>query len=290
MNHPQTNSIQLRTLVRRTARRAGVEEQLLRGYAAVFRALESPTVRRNRRDDERVRCVAAAALAEDSNCIDIGANEGLHLSLFVELAPRGRHIAYEPVPALSAKLASRFPHVDVRRAAVSDQPGSSMFVVHKQLASRSSLRSVGYPDEQTESIETPVETLDSSLPSGYVPRLIKVDIEGAEHLALRGGIETLREHKPMIIFEHQQATASHYQTGPDEIFDLLVDELEMRIFDMDGQGPYTRRRLREAYDTGSRWNFFAVAARGGAARGNAVQEGAAPGVLASTGEARGGAA
>jgi FkbM family methyltransferase len=261
MSDAQPSSSPVRALVRRTARRVGREQQLLLAYETCCRALESPATRRNLRDNERVRCVAAAVLAEDSNCIDVGANVGDLLALFTELAPRGRHIAFEPVPELSDQLARRFPQVDVRQAALSDQVGSSTFVVNTRLASRSSLHSVGYPEEHTKSITTRVETLDAALPAGYVPHLVKVDVEGAEHLVLRGGLETLREHQPMIIFEHQRATASHYGTGPEEMFDLLVEGIDMRIFDMDGRGPYSRDRLREAYESGSRWNFFAVAAR-----------------------------
>jgi FkbM family methyltransferase len=250
----------LRALVLRAARRAGVEQRLLDAYSAVIEALASPTVRRNRRDDERLRLVAAVALSSDSNCVDIGANEGRLLEAFVELAPNGTHIAYEPVPHLRERLQRRFPRVDVRGVAVSDHCGESTFVVHTELPSRSSLRHVGYDRSLTETIRVPVETLDAGLPHGFVPTLLKVDIEGAEHLALRGALRTLREHRPIVLFEHQRSTASHYGTGPDQIFGLLADELAMRIFDMDGRGPYSRSKFRDAYERGSRWNFVAVPA------------------------------
>jgi FkbM family methyltransferase len=215
-------------------------------------------MRRNHRDDELVRVVAAATLREDSNCIDVGANEGLLLSCFADLAPRGRHIAYEPVPELADALERRFPSVEVRRAAASDCVGETSFVVHKELASRSSMRSVGYPSEVTETLTVPTEDLDSSLPDGYVPHLLKIDVEGAEHLVLRGALRTLAAHRPLVLFEHQKSTASHYGSGPEEMFGLLTGEAGMRIFDMDGSGPYTLPRFLRVYDTGSRWNFFAV--------------------------------
>ena len=216
--------------------------------------------RRNHRDDELVRVVAAATLREDSNCIDIGANEGLLLQCFAELAPRGRHIAYEPVPALAEALERRFPDVEVRRAAASDGVGEVSFVVHKELASRSSMRSVGYPSDVTETLSVRTEDLDSSLPAGYVPHLLKVDVEGAEHLVLRGALRTLTTHRPLVLFEHQKSTASHYGSGPEEMFDLLAGEAGMRIFDMDGSGPYSLSRFQRAYEAGSRWNFLALSA------------------------------
>jgi FkbM family methyltransferase len=201
--------------------------------------------------------VAAAALNEDSNCIDVGANEGALLQYFAELAPRGHHIAYEPVPSLADELERRFPGVEVRRAAASDSVGETSFVVHKELASRSSLRSVGYSSEETETLTVHTEDIDSSLPEGYVPHLLKIDVEGAEHLVLRGALGTLKKHRPLVLFEHQRSTASHYGSGPEEMFGLLAEEAGMRIFDMDGGGPYTLEALREAYETVSHWNFLA---------------------------------
>ncbi len=250
----------LRTLVRRGARSVGAETQLNRAHLALLRAFEGSIARRDRRDNERARLLAAAVLGPSSNCVDIGANVGLLLAMFTELAPRGSHIAYEPVPSLRASLARRFPQVDVRAAAVSDRCGEATFVVHKRLPSRSSLRPVGYPQTDTEQIRVPLETLDRALPAGYVPHLLKLDVEGAEHLVLRGARETLRAHRPVVLFEHQKRTASYYSAGPEEIFSLLVDEAGMRIFDLDGDGPYSRPRLRATYQSERRWNFFAVPA------------------------------
>jgi hypothetical protein len=136
--------------------------------------------------------------------------------------------------------------------------GETSFVVHKELASRSSMRSVGYPSELTETLTVRTEDLDSSLPDGYVPHLLKIDVEGAEHLVLRGALRTLAAHHPLVLFEHQKSTAAHYGSGPEEIFALLSGEAGMRIFDMDGSGPYTLEGFQHVYETGARWNFLAL--------------------------------
>jgi FkbM family methyltransferase len=248
----------LRTRVRGAARRAGVERQLVAGYEAMLEALRSPAARRNRRDDERARLLSAAVLGADSNCVDVGASEGRLLDVFAELAPDGMHIAYEPVPHVRAGLARRFPRADVRGTALSDRNGESTFVVHRRLPSRSSLRPVGYDAADTETIRVRVERLDDSLPSGYVPRLLKIDVEGAEHLVLAGALRTLTAHRPVVLFEHQKRTAAYYGSGPDLIYDLLVRKLGMRIFDLDGLGPYSAPSFRFAYERGNRWNFFAA--------------------------------
>jgi FkbM family methyltransferase len=245
-------------IARRAFRGIGLEKKAQRIHERYRLLRGGPAMRRNLREDALVRLVAAATLREDSNCIDVGANEGVLLQYFADLAPRGRHIAYEPVPALAEALERRFPAVEVRRAAASDSVGETSFVVHKELASRSSMRSVGYPSEVTETLTVRTEDLDSSLPDGYVPHLLKVDVEGAEHLVLRGALRTLAAHRPLVLFEHQKSTAGHYGSGPEEMFALLSGEAGMRIFDMDGRGPYTLDRFRHAYETGARWNFLAL--------------------------------
>jgi FkbM family methyltransferase len=253
----EADSSGVRRLVLSGANRLGVEGELHRLHTAALQALERPSMRRNRREDERIRLLAAAALRPDANCVDVGANEGKLLAIFTEVAPQGRHIAFEPVPWLADSLAQRFPAVDVRSSALANERGTTSFVVHRKLASRSSLRSVGYSDEDTETLTVQVDRLDDVLPAGYVPALIKIDVEGAEHLVLEGARTTLARHRPIVIFEHQKHTAAHYDAGPGDLFRLLAGELEMRIFDMDGEGPYTAERFGETYETGRRWNFFA---------------------------------
>jgi FkbM family methyltransferase len=247
----------IREMTKAGARRLGIEDELVSASERIRTALQSAEMKRNAAEDERVRLVAACVLRADSNCVDVGANVGSLLEMFTEVAPSGRHIAYEPVPWLADDLERRFPSVTVRRAAASDESGDAQFVVHRELPSRSSLQSVGYAADDVQTIDVRLETLDSDLPAGYVPDLLKIDVEGAEHLVLRGALDTLREHRPLVLFEHQRKTAAHYGSGPDEIHALLVDEAGYRIFDMDGAGPYSRAQFAEVYETGARWNFLA---------------------------------
>lgn len=57
-------------------------------------------------------------------------------------------------------------------------------------------------------------TLDSLLEQGSAaPDLIKIDVEGAEHLVLRGGEKLLRSHSPVLIMETQQDDLIKWLTG-----------------------------------------------------------------------------
>ncbi len=67
------------------------------------------------------------------------------------------------------------------------------------------------------------ERLDDALPDGLVPRLIKVDVEGAEMLVLRGAQRTIARHRPSILFEHGIGAADRYGSGPGRgCYELLV--------------------------------------------------------------------
>jgi len=200
----------------------------------------------------------AFALTEDANCIDIGSHKGAVLAEMVRVAPRGKHIAYEPLPFLYKYLVDHFPSVDVRRTAVSNEEGETSFTYVKNLPTHSGFRERSYPMQpQVEKITVRTETLDASLPAGYVPALIKIDVEGAEHLVIEGAIETISRCKPIVVFEHGRGSTDHYDTQPCHIYELLHDEVGLRIFDMDGNGPYTLGQFEETYARGDRWNFVA---------------------------------
>jgi FkbM family methyltransferase len=222
--------------------------------------LGSRAARRDHRDNEALTLLVAAALAADASGIDIGANEGRVLAEIVRVAPAGRHIAYEPIPALAAELGRRYPAVDVRRAALSDEEGETEFTHVKSHSGYSGLRERPYPGkEELERIQVHIERLDDALPEGFVPSFVKIDVEGAEGKVLAGAIATLERHRPVVAFEHGKGAASVYGTTPADIHTLLVDRARLRIFDMDGGGPYSRDQLEETFELGTYWNFFAHA-------------------------------
>ena len=61
-----------------------------------------------------------------------------------------------------------------------------------------------------------------------------------------------------MIFEHGVGGADLYGSKPGEVWDLL-DAAGLRIFDLEGDGPYTRDRF-EAVFTEPIWNFLAAPA------------------------------
>jgi hypothetical protein len=56
-------------------------------------------------------------------------------------------------------------------------------------------------------VSVPLKALDTYNDSITDPVLIKIDVEGAEVPALRSGMELIRRHRPLIIFEANDAAA-----------------------------------------------------------------------------------
>jgi FkbM family methyltransferase len=210
-----------------------------------------------RSGEESLRLLLAYTLSADANCIDVGAHRGDVLREMLRVAPAGRHIAYEPLPQLAASLRERFPGVDVRSAALSDRAGEAEFVHVRSNPAYSGLRERAYPGrEQLERISVRTERLDDSLPEGYVPALMKVDVEGAELQVFEGALETLDRHRPTVFFEHGEGAADRYGTTSAQVHDVLVGQAGLRIFDDRGGGPYSRDEF-EAIFTAPIWNFVA---------------------------------
>jgi FkbM family methyltransferase len=257
----QAGRVAVRQTVLSAAERLGKEQQLREvvGRMREARSVFNPMERRELRDEHSLHVVLAAVLRHDSSAVDVGANEGAVLDSIVRLAPDGRHIAFEPIPQLFAELVRRFPNVDVRRAALSDTAGTTSFAHVIGAPAYSGLRQRGdLPPSASgvQQIEVSTERLDDILADGPIPSLLKIDVEGAELGVLLGGVETLQRHRPFVLFEHGAGGADLYGTHPNEVFDLLT-EAKLRIFDMEGAGPYSREQF-EATFAEPIWNFLAA--------------------------------
>jgi FkbM family methyltransferase len=128
---------------------------------------------------------------------DVGANVGLYSLLASKLVGSGRVFAFEPVPRnlsyLRQHLAlNRVANVEVLALAVSDKNGSANFQV-EQTCSMGHFSAEG-------GLAVSMATLDSLVAEGKVlpPDCIKMDIEGAELLALRGAARTFRQFHPAL--------------------------------------------------------------------------------------------
>lgn len=203
--------------------------------------------RRALREDVAMEAVLPGLLPSSGTYVDVGANRGQVLHDAVRIAPQGRHVAFEPIPSLAAKVATEFPSVDCRAIALGAVGGVSRFCHFTRLDGWSGLRR--YPsvsDAQGAPVffDVQVSTLDAEL-ADVSPSVIKIDVEGAEQEVLEGGRGTLTRSRPAVIFEHVLDAAAMYGKPHEAPWDLLT-ELGYRIFSITGDGPFTRSTFAES--------------------------------------------
>ncbi len=140
----------------------------------------------------------------DSCCIDVGAGGGDLLQHMVRVAPRGRHIAVEPLPSCADELRRDYHDVAVWQVAASDTAGRSSFVHVRSNPGYSGLHRRPYdrPREALEEITVATGRLDDLAPDDARIDLIKIDVEGGEVGVLRGARRLLRRSRPVIVLEH----------------------------------------------------------------------------------------
>ena len=153
-------------------------------------------------EEARMPIVLQRLLKDDSCCIDVGGHIGSFLRLVKKYASKGQHAVFEASHTKSSWLKSRFPDVRVFPYAVSDKTGKALFQEHYARSGYSALqRDKVAREAKSFTYEVETRRLDDVLPEMERVDLIKLDIEGGELAALRGGIEGIKKWTPAIIFE-----------------------------------------------------------------------------------------
>jgi len=137
-----------------------------------------------------------AVLRPGDVALDVGANVGPYTVLFGQwVGAAGRVMAFEPAPAafrgLERQVAlNRLTRiVELHRAAVSDAVGEAEFVSD---GSAGTNHLTGRAGGEGHRIRVPTTTIDAVCAErGVRPRLVKIDVEGAELAVLRGARATL---------------------------------------------------------------------------------------------------
>lgn len=211
---------------------------------------------RVQRDAALTKKLLAECLRKDSNCVDIGANKGDFLDDFTGLAPNGKHIAFEPIPAHAQALAERFTDVDVHSCALSDHDGEATFFHVENRDAWSGLQKQRYPDGAVPTeITVELKRLDDVIGSERAVDFVKIDVEGAEYEVLKGARETLLRCKPVLLFEHAKLHNENYDTTAEMMYDLLAGDYGMGIFDLTRTQQFDRTSFIAIYESSAASNY-----------------------------------
>jgi len=165
----------------------------------------------------------------NANCIDVGAHLGSMLSLFLELAPNGRHMAFEPMPEKAGWLRKKFPEVEVHAKALGGETGQAEFAVNRTRTSFSGLRPFGEVSERYATMEVEIARLDDLVPQDRNIAFLKVVVEGAELSVLQGAQRVLRDSRPSLILESSAQALEAWGLEPREVYAFLADyDYELR--------------------------------------------------------------
>lgn len=165
-------------------------------------------------------------LRRGETVVDIGAHAGRHLARFLDcVGAAGRVHAFEPLPAMHARLAKAFrrPNVFLHEVALTDTAGKVEFVVAEGAPEESGLRERVYnnPGSVTpRRIEVTAQTLDHYADTLHGLRFVKIDVEGAEMNVLQGAVGVLERYRPVVSVEYGRPAYGAYGHDAFTLFDF----------------------------------------------------------------------
>ena len=181
--------------------------------------------------EAEVTQILTRALRPGDTAFDIGANVGYFTCLMATLVgPTGRVRAYEPgennLPRLRVNIAlNKFDNVEVITAPVWSHETEVTFWLNHDNTGGNGLWDPGkwHGNPKSRAAPAPRTLRTTTLDRTYlqVPRVIKMDIEGAEYHAMVGARGLLKHKPPFIIAEWNQFAFAQMETSGEELRDLL---------------------------------------------------------------------
>jgi len=153
-------------------------------------------------------------LSEGDQFMDIGAHYGYFTLLGAEIVGKsGTVFAFEPSNnsfEILSHNASGLSNVKIFKQAISSAEGTLEFFEFSNLhAEYNSIDITQFSEEEWFKVAPPkkisvqASTIDNITNAyQFSPKIIKIDVEGAEHHVINGGISYLQSHAPILVMEY----------------------------------------------------------------------------------------
>jgi len=187
---------------------------------------------------------------------DIGAHIGYHSMQFAQLVGKsGIVYSFEPnifnqerMTLILSKNPDLAERIKLYNVAVSDAGGETEFSFASEVdsgkSSGSFIHNAHTPFQRREyaglgfeAVNVRTVNLDqffSALDKNVIPNLLKIDVEGSEHLVLKGAINILRNFRPILLIEihsiYCMLKVTEFLNSLDYRIDLLKEEIDGRCF------------------------------------------------------------
>ena len=161
--------------------------------------------------ESEVSQICVRYLPANRDVVDIGANIGLYSVMFARKMQGRRVLAIETTPGALARLRRNIAmngveqKVIVHAGVASDHDGDAQINLVPGREEYSSMGGLLHPaidGAAHESLRVSSATLDNLVSvHGLDPGFIKMDVEGMEHVVLKGMSHVLLHHRPVIVTE-----------------------------------------------------------------------------------------
>jgi FkbM family methyltransferase len=164
---------------------------------------------------------------------DVGANQGFYTLLAAKkVGLGGKVFSFEPVPSQLSKLRRNIKinllhnTTTEQMALGSKEENTNMYVC---LGGDEALSSLRFPSEDAnikkEVIKVQVTTLDNYISKNKIPSVdfVKIDVEGGELNVLKGGVNMLKDIRPILMCEVQDIRTRQWGYRASEIYKFLED-------------------------------------------------------------------
>lgn len=200
-------------------------------------------------------------LVNDGDTIfDIGANIGWYTNHLAKKLPNSKIYSFEPIPETFNVLKNntelnKSDNIILNNIALSSKIEKITFYYSPTATGASSLVNIT-ENENIQKLECETNTLDNYFETRNIDKIdfIKCDVEGAELLVFKGGINIIKKFKPIIFTEMLRKWAAKFDYHPNDIINFFSEIGYDCYYSQKGK----LVSINEVKDDTSETNFFFI--------------------------------